>query len=90
MSKTVSSCAFYNCSNNRKNNKKLKFFHFRKHDYETWIQVCNNPHLNNLNLDTLIKNYDVCANHFTRNDYEIIIPEFHGDLRKDAIPKNTG
>ena len=82
-------CSFNNCKS-KKGATGVKFFYFRKHDWEIWRDACKNPALGKFAQSTLISKKVVCSLHFSPNDYSMILPPFNSKLNKSAIPRTTG
>lgn len=88
MTSRVKKCSFRNCTSNSKNDKSVRFFSFRKHDYVEWLQACNKSYIaDKLKVTNLTCNYHVCSKHFNRYDYRRIVSPYKSHLNKAAIPK---
>lgn len=81
----VKKCSFSNCKSNSKENRNLKFFNFRQHDYKSWVAVCD-ENLKKISDKTILKHYFVCENHFSKNDFTKILSPHRNFLNKEAFP----
>ena len=83
-------CAFRQCKNSS-DNKNYRFHNFRRHDYNKWGEVCGLD-MKNKKVTHILRNLYVCSEHFTREDYKMILSPFKGraNLRHEALPKPKG
>lgn len=83
--KLQNKCAFSGCSSVR--NDVTPLFSFRKYDCDTWMKLCNNPHLFHINKNTLLRNCKVCYKHFDKSDFTRKFSPFDTKLSRFAFPK---
>ena len=62
-------CSFQGCKNSTED-KTLRFFNFRKHDYEKWAEACGLS-LENMMMKSILTNKVVCSEHFSSEDFEM-------------------
>ena len=85
---TRDKCAFANCVSTRLDLNACKFFHFRKHDYQKWLQACNNEKLKDIPVTSLIKHYGVCQKHFKNSCFQQKLSLFKTKLNQNAVPED--
>ena len=78
-------CSFQHCKSNS-SNFNGKFFLFRNHDFESWVERSGNPRLRSLSQKNLVNNHYVCSLHFKNNDFTRPITPYKDKLKKEALP----
>lgn len=81
----IKRCSFRNCTETSLN-VSLRFFHFRDHDCDRWIQACEKQSLYSKSRQSLLRRYFVCSKHFVNKDFTRPISPFKLFLTKDATP----
>ena len=85
---TRDKCAFDNCVSTRFDLNACKFYNFRKHDYQKWLQARNNEKLKAIPATSLIKHYGVCQKHFKNSCFQKKLSPFKTKLNHNAVPEN--
>ena len=86
----IKKCYFGGCNHNAKDNKQLAFFHFPPKRCEEWRVACKNGLLNQVPKQSLIKNYFVCENHFSLDQFLYVTGPFNKKLKPGAVPAMFG
>ena len=79
-------CCFHKCG--LKNNSDRRVFHFRRHDYTLWAEICGID-ITKMKINSIICNLVVCEWHFTSEDFRMIVSplKYSSFLRREAVPR---
>ena len=81
-------CSFPECENSTFQNKNVRFFVFRKHDFKVWCKACNID----LNTFRLTQKRAICEQHFSKYDLKKTLTPYKSTstLKENVIPKVKG
>ena len=86
--KQIKRCKFHQCTNDSHKTEK-KFFNFPRRSIKKWIEACGKKELYDLDPSYITRRHHVCEDHFSREDYSMILKPFKKRLRPGVVPRQS-